>query len=136
MKIEIIKFKNFYALPKRAHYNDAGADVYLPEKICIPKNSTKAIPLGFGLKIPNGFMGAIYPRSSLAKKRIVCELPPIDSGYRGEIHAIVTNMSKNDVIFNEGARIGQLIVHPVIMAEYDYLFEEERNQGAFGSTGE
>ena len=136
MKIEIIKFKNFYAAPNRAHYNDAGADVYLPEKVHIPKGTTRAVPLGFGVKIPDGFMGAIYPRSSLAKKRLVCELPPIDSGYRGEVHAIITNMSNEAMSLDAGTRIGQLVVHPVVLADYVDTLGSERDTGAFGSTGE
>jgi dUTPase len=45
------------------------------------------LSLGFGLIIPDGFAGYVFPRSSMAAKGLVCELPPIDSGYRGEIHA-------------------------------------------------
>lgn len=136
MKIKIIPFEGFYLPPSRKHYNDAGADISLPQKVCIPKNRTARVPLGFGIELPDGLMGLIYPRSSLAEKGILCELPPIDSGYRGEIHAIITNHSGEWVSFEKGQRIGQLVIQPVIMAEFVGDLGVKRDAGAFGSTGE
>ena len=134
MRIKIIDFglKN---PPKRVHANDAGADVFAEETYVIKKGRTVKIPLGFGLKIPDGFAGFIYPRSSLSAKGVVCELPPIDSGYRGEIHAIVSNLSDNDYIINEGDRIGQLVIMPIIIADFSKDPCPDRGTGAFGSSG-
>lgn len=134
MRIKIIDFglKN---PPKRAHANDAGADVFAEETYLIKKGRTVKIPLGFGLKIPDGFAGFIYPRSSLSAKGVVCELPPIDSGYRGEIHAIVSNLSDNDYTINEGDRIGQLVIMPIIIADFSKDSYPDRGTGAFGSSG-
>ena len=134
MRIKIIDFglKN---PPKRAHANDAGADVFAEETCVVKKGHTVKIPLGFGLKIPDGFAGFIYPRSSLSAKGVVCELPPIDSGYRGEIHAIVSNLSDNDYIINEGDRIGQLVIMPIIIADFSKDSYPDRGIGAFGSSG-
>ena len=83
-------------LPARAHYNDAGADVYTT----------------FG------------------------ELPPIDSGYTGEVHAIVTNLTDKLKKVPGGTRIGQLVVMPIVLADFVEQLGEERGDGAFGSTGE
>lgn len=134
MRIKIIDFglKN---PPKRAHANDAGADVFAEETYVIKKGRTVKIPLGFGLKIPDGFAGFIYPRSSLSAKGVVCELPPIDSGYRGEIHAIVSNLSDNDYTINKGDRIGQLVIMPIIIADFSRDSYPDRGTGAFGSSG-
>ena len=74
----------------RPHENDAGADVYTPFDCTLNPGDIIKIPLGFGIEIPDGFAGYVFPRSSLAVKGLVCELPPIDSGYRGEIHAIIS----------------------------------------------
>ena len=134
MKIEVIDF-GYKKLPFRAHRNDAGADVYLMHDIRILSQMTVAIPLGFGLKLPDGYAAFIYPRSSLSKNGIVCQLPPIDSGYRGEIHAIVTNTSNETCQFKEGDRIGQLVVLPIVIADFVTDEEEGRGAGAFGSTG-
>lgn len=137
MKIKILDFSGGgLSLPLRAHYNDAGADVYCPKDIFIGAGKTEAIALGFGLEIPDGFMGLVYPRSGMAREGIVCELPPIDAGYRGEIHAVVTNLTDEAVLLQEGIRIGQLVIQPVVLADFVTELGEEREEGAFGSTGE
>lgn len=138
MKIKVIDY-GYENLPKRAHENDAGADVY----VCmhdrdiweIGPHKTFKVPLGLGLEVPDGYMACVYPRSGLSAKGIVCELPPIDSGYRGEIHAIVSNLSDEPFILNNGDRIGQLVVTPVIIAEFITQTGKQRGTGAFGSTG-
>lgn len=138
MKIKVIDF-GYENLPKRAHDNDAGADLYVCmhdcEQLTIAPHSTVKIPLGLGVILPDGFAGFVLPRSSLASKGIECELPPIDSGYRGEIHAIVTNCSNETFTVNNGDRIGQLLIWPVILADFVTESSAERGTGAFGSTG-
>ena len=135
MNIQIIDFGYEYA-PKRAHYNDAGADVYAPQRALVRAGRTVVVPLGLGLVLPDGYVGFIFPRSSLSSKGISCELPPIDSGYRGQIHAIITNHSSEDYQIQKGDRIGQLVIMPVVIAEYVVAGENSaRERGAFGSTG-
>ena len=117
MKVKIIDF-GYKKLPLRAHENDAGADVH----VCFhdDKDSWYISP-NETVKIPS--------------KGIVCELPPIDSGYRGEIHAIVTNCS--DVVYkiNNGDRIGQLVITPVVIADFITEDISQRGDNGFGSTG-
>lgn len=137
MKIKVIDY-GYENLPKRAHYNDAGADVYVNVKdhgIVIHPNETVKIPLGFGLEIPDGYMGLVFPRSGLSCKGIVCELPPIDSGYRGEIHAIVSNIGTKSYYVNKGTRIGQLVILPIVLADFVRDLGQERADSGFGSTG-
>lgn len=137
MKIKIIDFSKGkeLKLPCRAHYNDAGADVYNPATVYIANGQTVSIDLGFGLMIPDGFMGIIYVRSGMAKKGITLEMPPIDSGYRGEVHALVTNHTGSAIKLEEGDRIGQLVILPIVLADFVAELSEERGTGAFGSTG-
>lgn len=134
MKIKIIDFGS-EKLPKRAHYNDAGADVYCPKDVFIGNGKTEAIGLGFGVEIPDGLMGMIYVRSGMARKGITVEMPPIDSGYRGEIHAVITNHTGGAIKLQKGDRIGQLVIQPIVLTEYVRELGDERNTGAFGSTG-
>lgn len=141
MKVKVIDF-GYTNLPKRAHYNDAGADVYVCmhdcEEMTIAPNCSVKIPLGLGVILPDGVAAFVFPRSGLASKGIVCELPPIDSGYRGEIHAIVTNCSGNMVTIKNGDRIGQLVITPVILADFAPESAPEfllRGDNGFGSTG-
>ena len=134
MKIKVIDF-GYSSLPRRAHENDAGADVYSTKKVVVYPHITERIPLGFGLELPDGFAGFIFPRSGLSSKGIVCELPPIDSGYRGEIHAIVSNVSDEPYQINIGDRIGQLVITPIVIADFVTYKSKERGTGAFASTG-
>lgn len=140
MKIRVIDF-GYTKLPFRAHNNDAGADVHVclhdQDSWIIGPNTTVKIPLGLGLKLPDGYAAYVFPRSGLSSCGIVCELPPIDSGYRGEIHAIVTNCSNKDFTVHNGDRIGQLVIMPVVVADFipDSVEIAERGSGAFGSTG-
>ena len=135
MKIKVIDY-GYKLLPKRAHGNDAGADIYAREQRVIAPHTTEKIPLGFGLEVPDGYMACVYPRSGMAAKGIVCELPPIDSGYRGEIHAIVSNLSDHPYTVHEEDRVGQLVVSPIVIADFVTDLGKERGTGAFGSTGQ
>lgn len=134
MKIKVIDFGSVW-LPWRAHYNDAGADVYNPKDVYIGNGKTCAIGLGFGVEIPDGYMGMIYVRSSMARKGITVEMPPIDSGYRGEIHAVITNHTGQAIKLERGERIGQLVIQPIVIADFVRELREKREDGAFGSTG-
>lgn len=137
MRIKVIDF-GYNKLPFRAHENDAGADVYVcidALAMTILPHETVKIPLGLGLILPDGYAAYVFPRSGLASKGIVCELPPIDSGYRGEIHAIVTNCSDRAFTVNNGDRIGQLVITPVVIADFITEDIKERGDNGFGSTG-
>ena len=138
MKVKVIDY-GYEKLPFRAHDNDAGADVHVcfhdKESTMIFPQETMKVPLGLGLCLPDGYAAYVFPRSGLSSKGLVCELPPIDSGYRGEIHAIVTNCSKEYKRIKNGDRIGQLVIMPVIVADFVTETGEERGTDAFGSTG-
>ena len=137
MKIRLIDFGVAKEhCPFRPHENDAGADVYIPFDCTLKPGDIIKIPLGFGLEIPDGYAGYVFPRSSMAAKGLVCELPPIDSGYRGEIHAIISNVSSESQILSKDTRVGQLVITPVLIADFVLDLGEARDIGAFGSTGE
>lgn len=121
--------------PTRAHYNDAGADVRIPREHTIRPWSVGRIPLGFSLEIPDGYAGFIFPRSSMTADGIICQIPPIDSGYRGEISALVFNATEYVQVFPAGTKIGQIVILPVVYADFEQDLGHERNDGAFGSTG-
>lgn len=133
MKIKIIDFGG--VLPTRAHYNDAGADVYIKHDVVLDPWQSMAIPLGFGIVLPDGYMGTINPRSSTSKKGLITNLAPIDSGYRGEIHALVTNTTSETVHLDKDMRVGQLVITPIILPTYVLELGEERGENGFGSSG-
>lgn len=134
MKI-LIKDNGMYKLPHRAHDNDCGADVYSPETISIWPHETVKINLKFAVDIPAGYSAFVFPRSGLSSKGITCELPPIDSSYSGNIHAIVTNNTDKIYTIVRGDRIGQLVVLPCVVCDFITEKGAERAGGAFGSTG-
>lgn len=136
MKIKIINFgleEKYF--PKRKHYNDAGADLYSPETVTVHNNETVVIDLKFGLHIPDGFSAYTFSRSGLSTKGIMSQISPVDSGYKGPIHAIITNLSGSDYVINEGDRISQLVVLPTVIPEFVVDLDDERGEGGLGSTG-
>lgn len=136
MKIKLINFGVPESQrPYRTHGNDAGADVYMPYDCTLKPGEIAKIPLGFGIELPDGYAGYIFPRTSMAVKGLVCELPPVDSGYRGEIHAIISNVSNKTQELTRGSRVGQLVITPVVIADFVTDLGAERGTGSFGSTG-
>ena len=122
--------------PLRVHENDAGADVYMPYDCTLQPGEIVKVPLGFGLILPDGYAGFVFPRSSMAEKGLTCELPPVDSGYRGEIHAIISNVSNKVQTIHKETRVGQLVITPIIIADFVFDLGKERGTDAFGSSGE
>ena len=135
MKIKVIRKRNDAKLPVRHFYNDAGADVFAPEDVTVLPGKMNVIKLGFGLEIPDGFAAYLQPKSSLTAKGLIQVSPPIDSGYRGEISSIMFNVNANPYTFNKGDKIAQLVILPVPTPDYVEELGDERNEGAFGSTG-
>lgn len=138
MKIELIDYgikKAGIDIPFQKHFDDVGADVRLLEDITIPPHSTKMTGLGFGVEIPNGLAGFLFPRSGLNSKGITIFYSPIDPGYRGEIKAILYNSTGEEVKLSRNDRIGQLVVLPFVQVDYVWDLESTRGTGGFGSTG-
>ena len=109
--------------------------VFSPRDAVIRPGEICKIPLGFGLLVPDGYAGFVFPKSGLSAQGIVCELPPIDSGYTGEIHAIISNVGNTVYEIKADDKIGQLIILPIVIPDFTYESWIERGTGAFGSTG-
>lgn len=136
MKVRIFDF-GYETLPTRAHSKDAGLDVYARKTEGIKPGETVVIPLGFGVEVPNGMMAVLMPRSSLAKKGLFVSMPPIDAGYCGEIHLMMTNTSSEEYGIIKNDRIGQLVFIPIVLPDLitEDAIEKERGNGRFGSSG-
>ena len=112
----------------------AGADIcaHLKESVVIEAGKTAMIPTGLYFEIPEGYEVQIRPRSGLAAKNAVTVLNTpgtIDSDYRGEINVILINLGNSAFTVNDGDRIAQMLVAPVIQAEFsvaDSLSQTER----------
>ena len=134
MKLKFFKMHPEARLPERKHYSDTGADIYMINSGIIEPGETKVIPLGFGIEVANGYNAHIQTRTSIAKRGIFIQQCAIDAGYTGELHMIVTNLSKNTFIWNSGDRLGYIEVFPCVYPEFVEDLGDERGDGAFGST--
>ena len=130
-------------LPTYGTEFSAGMDIYCnnEEDIVIKKNEMKKIPTGLKVEIPEGYFGAIFPRSSTGTKlniMLANTTGIIDSDYRGEISLFLVNIGEKDVIIKKNDRLCQMILIPYVKANLlksDNLQESKRGEGGFGSTG-
>ncbi|TMV10165.1 dUTP diphosphatase [Ruegeria sediminis] len=133
------------ALPSYETDGAAGADVRanLPDRgsILLEPGQRALIPTGLRIEIPAGYEVQVRPRSGLALKHGIT-LPnapgTIDSDYRGPLGVIVLNAGQETFEIAHGDRIAQLVVAPVLQADFQLtegLSDTARGAGGFGSTG-
>ncbi len=136
------------ALPSYETEGAAGADIRAnlaaPDRasgLTLAPGARRLVPTGLRAAIPTGFEIQIRPRSGLALKKGL-SLPntpgTIDSDYRGEIGVILINLGQESVTIQHGERIAQIVVAPVLQADFvlvSELDETARGAGGFGSTG-
>ena len=140
MKVRIKKLSENAVIPTYAKDGDAGMDLVATRII---SNTTFDVSYGtdLAMEIPNGFVGLVFPRSSIRKYELILSnsVGVIDSGYRGEIQATFKKENGLDSLsYKVGDRIAQIMIipHPPIeFKEVDDLSETERGDGGFGSTG-
>ena len=143
VKILIKKTNKEVTTPKYKTDGSSGVDLsaFLEKKVVIKPNSSELIPTGLQVAIPEELEIQIRPRSGLAAKESIGVLNSpgtIDSDYRGELKIILFNHGKEDFIINNGDRIAQMVLVPILKMEFeevDSLPDTVRGQGGFGSTG-
>ena len=100
-----------------------------------------AVPTGLAIALPPGYEAQVRPRSGLALRHgiaMVNSPGTVDADYRGEVHALLINLSNEPFTLRRGERIAQLVVAPVSqvsLVELEVLDTTVRGQGGFGSTG-
>lgn len=130
-------------LPTYGSAEAAGADLRacLEETLTIQPGETAFVPTGIALEVPKGCAGLVYARSGLACKRGLApanKVGVIDSDYRGEIMVALHNHGKLPQTIENGERIAQLLITPVLtpgFAAVEALTDTARGSGGFGSTG-
>lgn len=111
------------------------------EALSISPGGRLMVPCGFAMALPRGYEAQVRPRSGLAAKSGVTVLNSpgtIDADYRGEVKVILINLSDVPFAIQRGDRIAQMVIAPVVQAEWqvrESLDETERGSGGFGSTG-
>ena len=141
MKVRIKKLSENAVIPTYAKEGDAGMDLVATS---IKFDGTQiTYGTGLAIEIPEGFVGLIFPRSSIRKTDLSLSnsVGVIDSGYRGEIQATFNqkSLSKDgQILYGVGDRIMQIMIiphPPVQFIEVNELSDTLRGEGGFGSTG-
>lgn len=129
-------------LPRRAHADDAGVDLYSAEDVELAPGQRRLVGTGVAVALPTGTVGLVHPRSGLAARNglsIVNAPGTVDSGYRGEIKVNLINLDPDAPLsITRGTRIAQLLVQRVELVDFvevDELDETVRGDAGHGSTG-
>jgi dUTP pyrophosphatase len=138
--VKIKKLHPNSVIPSYSKEGDAGMDLTIVQ---IHHNTSSEVTYGFGLaiEIPKGFVGLIFPRSSIRKLDLLLtnSVGVIDSGYRGEIQSTFKKTDGDrSIIYEVGERGAQIIIIPYPKINFivsEELSSSERGEGGFGSTG-
>jgi dUTP pyrophosphatase len=138
MDVKIKKLSKDSVIPAYSKNGDAGMDLTVVEMNQID-NEHIQYKFGIAIEIPKGYVGLVFPRSSIYKQRQILSnsVGVIDSGYRGEITAVMLGTKENS-IYRIGDRAAQLIIMPYPQINFIpvlELSETERGTGGYGSTG-
>ncbi len=130
-------------LPMYMSSGSAGMDVFaaVEQDLMLNPGVAQAVPTGFAIAVPEGYEAQVRSRSGLAlKHNIIIPNAPgtIDSDYRGEVKVLMLNVGNEPFVIKRMDRIAQLVIKPVVRADWvlrDELPETKRGSGGFGSTG-
>lgn len=130
-------------LPAYGTSQSSGMDLLaaVDAPLTLAAGTSALVPTGLAFALPVGYEGQVRPRSGLAAKNQVTVLNApgtIDADYRGEVKVILINHGQQDFVIERGMRIAQLVIAPVLQAQWhavDSLPDSQRGDGGFGSTG-
>ena len=143
VKVLIKKLDPTVILPEYKTNGASGMDLiaFIKKPISVKSKTSSLIPTGLSVAFHENYELQIRPRSGLAAKNNITVLNTpgtIDSDYRGEIKVIIYNHGKDNFIINNGDRIAQMVISPIIkieLEEVQNLPKTIRGEGGFGSTG-
>ena len=143
IKVLIKKLNPAVRLPEYKTNGASGMDLiaFIEKSVSVKSKTSSIIPTGLSVAFQEKYEIQIRPRSGLAAKNNITVLNTpgtIDSDYRGEIKVIVYNHGDDDFIINNGDRIAQMVLSPIIkmdLEEVKNLPKTIRGEGGFGSTG-
>jgi len=143
VKVLIKKLNPAVRLPEYKSSGASGMDLtaFIDKPINIKSKTSSLIPTGLSIAFQEKYEIQIRPRSGLAAKNNITVLNTpgtIDSDYRGEIKVIIYNHGNDNFIINNGDRIAQMVLSPIIkmdLEEVKDLPKTIRGEGGFGSTG-
>ena len=130
--------------PQYAYPTDSGFDLYSTKEVWIDSFGRELIPTGIHIDVPENYEIQVRSKSGLALKQglMVLNSPgTIDQGYTGEIQVILFNTSKEKVKIENGQKVAQAVLGPVVAGKWIKLIplenieDKDRNNNGFGSTG-
>lgn len=125
-------------MPVRAHKDDAGLDLRSPDTFIVKAGKSLKIDSGVHVEIPAGYVGFLKAKSGLNVKYGITCTGVIDAGYTGSIVVKLYNNGSDDVLFERGDKITQLVILPIVcpdLVQVDSPKDTERGDAGFGSTG-
>lgn len=139
MQVKVKKLHPEAIIPKYAKQGDAGLDLTAVSEEWNENNSMVTYGTGLSIEIPEGYVGLLFPRSSVCKTSLSLSnsVGVIDSGYRGEI-MLKYRYPEEGLVYDLGDRVGQLIIMPypqIELIEAEELSSTERGEGGYGSSG-
>jgi dUTP diphosphatase len=139
MKVKIKRLDKSAVIPKYAKDGDAGLDL-TATAYKVNEKGQYIYTSDLALEIPDGYVGLLFPRSSICKKdlEMTNSVGVIDSNYRGPIKSVFNPTCEDPEIYELGERFAQLIIIPypkIEFEEVEELSETERGTGGYGSTG-
>ncbi len=154
MNVKIKRIHPNAVIPVYAKYGDAGLDLVAVSSKELhafgeydnANSINEGVPIykeystGISIEIPEGFVGLLFPRSSISTSALMLanSVGVIDSGYRGEIKVRFKVLDKNNYTYDVGDRVAQLIILPypkINLIEAEELSSTERGEGGHGHTG-
>ena len=143
VKVLVKKLNSTVKLPEYKSNGASGMDLkaFIEKPITLKPKTSSLISTGLSVAFSEEYEIQIRPRSGLAAKNNISVLNTpgtIDSDYRGEIKVIIYNHGDNDFVINNGDRVAQMVLTPVIKMELEEtsnLPKTIRGKGGFGSTG-
>lgn len=139
MQLAVKKVHPEAKIPERAHAHDAGLDLFTLDGATLERHETKVFRTGIAMAIPEGHVGLIWDKSSLAVNHsLTCLGGVIDAGYRGEILLMLANLGTEAYTVTKHQKIAQMLIHKVelpTIEEVADLDDTERGKKGFGSTG-
>lgn len=125
-------------LPTRAHEADAGLDLYSRDTLIVFAGKSEVFDTGVHIELPKDTVGYIKSKSGLCMKYGIITTGTIDEGYTGSIKVKLFNLGNTHYVVNNGDKIAQLVIHPILKPELEVveaLEETERGANGFGSSG-
>ena len=150
MQVRVKKLHPDAVIPSYAKPGDAGMDMVAIDSSISADGLYVEYSTGIAVEIPEGYVGLMFPRSSLSKTTMLLSnhVGVIDSGYRGEIKFRFKDLNMqqefdgswycDETAYEVGNKIGQLVILPypqIELVEATELSDTDRGADGFGSSG-